>query len=112
MDKTFCIESKIIYESEDCWEDEFDGLSNSYDRSNYFSVCIGDAPDKEPADYKAMNAYHEKLNWNIEILNLPEFKDEYICYAMHKFFADSLFSLEDALRMKLEDFHVHTEISI
>lgn len=52
------------------------------------------------------------LSWNIEGLELPEFKDEYICYAMHKFFADGCYSLEDAMRMKLEDFYVHTEIYI
>lgn len=52
------------------------------------------------------------LSWNIECLELPEFKNEYICFAMHKFFADGCYSLEDAMRMKLEDFYVHTEIYI
>lgn len=110
--KTFCIESKIIYESEEDWEGEVGGLYDSYDRGNRFEVHIRDAPEKVPADYKELNAWHEELSWNIECLELPEFKDEYICYAMHKFFADGCYSLEDAMRMKLEDFYVHTEIYI
>lgn len=39
-------------------------------------------------------------------------KDEYICFAMHKFFADGKYSLKDAMRMKLEDFHIYTKIHI
>lgn len=54
----------------------------------------------------------KNLCWNIECLELPEFKNEYICFAMHKFFADGYYSLEDAMRMKLEDFYVHTEMYI
>ena len=45
-------------------------------------------------------------------LDLPEFKDVYICYAMHKFFAVGSYSLEDAMRMKPEDFHIYTQINI
>jgi hypothetical protein len=60
----------------------------------------------------AIYIYKKDLSWNIEGLELPEFKDEYICYAMHKFFADGCYSLEDAMLMKLEDFYVHTEIYI
>jgi hypothetical protein len=110
--KTFGIESFIVYESEEDWEGEVSGLYDSYDKANRFQVNLNDNPGKEPADYKELNAWHEELSWNIEGLDLPEFKDEYICFAMHKFFADGSYSLEDAMRMKLEDFYVHTEIHI
>jgi ribosomal protein L19E len=110
--KTFYIETYIEYESEENWEGEVSGLYDSYAKANRFEVGLSDAPGKEPADYKELNAYHEELSWNIEDLELPEFKDEYICFAMHKFFADGDYSLEDALRMKLEDFHIFTKIHI
>jgi len=110
--KTFGIESFIVYESEEDWEGEVSGLYDSYDKANRFQVNLNDNPSKEPVDYKELNAFHEELSWNIECLDLPEFKDEYICFAMHKFFADGDYSLEDAMRMKPEDFYVHTEIHI
>ena len=110
--KTFGIESFIVYESEEDWEGEVSGLYDSYDKANRFQVNLNDNPGKEPVDYKELNAWHEELSWNIEGLDLPEFKDEYICFAMHKFFADGDYSLEDAMRMKPEDFYVHTEIHI
>ena len=110
--KTFYIETYIAYESEENWEGQVAGLYDSYDKANRFSVIINDAPGKEPADYKELNEWHEELSWNIECLELPEFDNEYICFAMHKFFADGSYSLEDAMRMKLEDFYVHTEIHI
>ena len=110
--KTFCIDTFIVYESEEDWEGEISGLYDSYDKANRFEVGLSDAPGKVPADYKELNAWHEELNWNIEGLDLPEFKDEYICFAMHKFFADGSYSLEDAMRMKPENFYVHTEIHI
>lgn len=110
--KTFCIETYIVYESEEDWEGKVSGLYDSYAKANRFEVGLSDAPGREPADYKELNAFHEELSWNIECLDLPEFKDEYICFAMHKFFADGDYSLEDAMRMKLEDFYVHTEIHI
>ena len=109
---TFCIETYIVYESEEDWEGQVGGLYDSYDRGNKFEVSISDASGKEPVDFKELNEWHEKLSWNIEELELPEFKDVYICYAMHKFFADGSYSLEDAMRMKPEDFHVYTEIHI
>ena len=110
--KTFCIETCIVYESEENWEGQVAGLYDSYDRANQFHVSLTDASKKMPVDYKALNEWHEELSWNIECLELPEFKDEYICYAMHKFFADGSYTLEDAMRMKLKDFHIHTEINI
>ena len=110
--KDFDIETCIVYESEENWEGEVAGLYDSYDRANRFEVSISDAPGKELADYKELNEWHEELSWNIEGLDLPEFKDEYICYAMHKFFADGSYSLEDAMRMKPEDFHIYTKINI
>ena len=109
---TFCIETYIVYESEEDWEGQVGGLYDSYDRGNRFEVSISDALGKEPADYKDLNKWHEELSWNIEGLELPEFDDVYICYAMHKFFADGSYSLEDAMRMKPEDFHIFTEIHI
>ena len=110
--KTFDIETYIAYESEENWEGQVAGLYDSYDKANRFSVIINDAPGKEPADFKELNEWHEELSWNIECLELPEFDNEYICFAMHKFFADGSYSLEDAMRMKPEDFHVYTEIHI
>ena len=110
--ETFCIETYIVYESEEDWEGQVGGLYDSYDRGNRFEVSISDALGKEPADYKDLNKWHEELSWNIEGLELPEFDDVYICYAMHKFFADGSYSLEDAMRMKPEDFHIFTEIHI
>ena len=109
---TFCIETFIEYESEENWEGTVSGLYDSYARANRFEVGLSDAPGKEPADYKVLNAWHEELSWNIECLELPEFENEYICFAMHKFFADGEYSLEDAMRMKLEDFHIYTKIHI
>lgn len=110
--KTFYIETHIVYESEEDWEGKVSGLYDSYAKANRFEVGLSDVPGREPADYKELNAFHEELSWNIECLDLPEFKDEYICFAMHKFFADGDYSLEDAMRMRLEDFYVHTEIHI
>ncbi len=110
--ETFYIETFIEYESEENWEGKVSGLYDSYDKANRFEVGLSDAPGREPADYKELNAWHEELSWNIECLELPEFENEYICFAMHKFFADGEYSLEDAMRMKLEDFHIYTEIHI
>ena len=110
--KTFCIETFIVYESEENWEGEVSGLYDSYDKANRFQVNLNDDPGKDSKDYKELNAWHEELSWNIEGLDLPEFENEYICFAMHKFFADGSYSLEDAMRMKPEDFYVHTEIHI
>ena len=110
--KTFYIETYIAYESGENWEGQVAGLYDSYDKANRFSVIINDTPGKEPADYKELNEWHEELSWNIECLELPEFDNEYICFAMHKFFADGSYSLEDAMRMKPEDFHIFTEIHI
>lgn len=110
--KTFYIETYIAYESEENWEGQVAGLYDSYDKANRFSVIINDTPGKEPADYKELNEWHEELSWNIECLELPEFDNEYICFAMHKFFADGSYSFEDAMRMKPEDFHIFTEIHI
>ena len=110
--ETFCIETFIEYESEENWEGKIPGLFDSYARANRFEVGLSDAPGKEPADYKELNTWHEKLSWNIEGLELPEFENEYICFAMHKFFADGEYSLEDAMRMKLEEFHIYTKIHI
>ena len=110
--KTFCIETFIEYESEENWEGEIPGLYDSYDKANRFEVGLSDAPGDEPKDYKELNTWHEELSWNIEGLELPEFENEYICFAMHKFFADGEYSLEDAMRMKLEDFHIYTKIHI
>jgi ribosomal protein L19E len=110
--KTFYIETYIAYESEENWEGRVAGLYDSYDKANRFSVIINDTPGKEPADYKELNEWHEELSWNIECLELPEFDNEYICFAMHKFFADGSYSLKDAMRMKPEDFHIYTQINI
>ena len=110
--KTFCIETFIEYESEEDWEGKVSGLYDSYDKANRFEVGLSDAPGEEPKDYKELNKWHEELSWNIEGLDLPEFENEYICFAMHKFFADGEYSLEDAMRMKLEDFRIYTEIHI
>lgn len=110
--KTFCIETYIVFESEEDWEGKVSGLYDSYAKANRFEVGLSDAPGREPADYKELNAWHEELSWNIECLELPEFDNEYICFAMHKFFADGSYSLEDAMRMKPEDFHIFTKIHI
>ena len=110
--KTFCIETFIEYESEEDWEGKVSGLYDSYDKANRFEVGLSDAPGEEPKDYKELNKWHEELSWNIEGLELPEFENEYICFAMHKFFADGEYSLEDAMHMKLEDFHIYTKIHI
>lgn len=110
--ETFYIETFIEYESEENWEGQVPGLYDSYDKANRFEVGLSDAPGKEPKDYKELNKWHEELSWNIEGLELPEFENEYICFAMHKFFADGEYSLEDAMRMKLEDFHIYTQINI
>ncbi len=108
----FYIETFIEYESEENWEGQVPGLYDSYDKANRFEVGLSDAPGDEPKDYKELNKWHEELSWNIEGLELPEFENEYICFAMHKFFADGEYSLEDAMHMKLEDFHIYTKIHI
>ena len=62
--------------------------------------------------YDLMNEYHKgaPLNWNIIEFDRPEFKDHYFCYLMHWFFHEGLYSLQDAVTMDPEEFHIYTRI--
>ena len=41
-----------------------------------------------------------KINWNIELLEAPELSAiEYFCYASHRLFVDSNYSLSDIIRL-------------
>ena len=61
--------------------------------------------------YKFLDEYNGKpLNWNIIEFDRPEFKDHYFCYLMHWFFHEGLYSLQDAVTMDPEEFHIYTRI--
>ena len=61
--------------------------------------------------YSLMNECGEKsLNWNIIEFNRPEFEQHYFCYLMHWFFHEGLYSLQDAVAMDPEEFHIYTRI--
>jgi hypothetical protein len=61
--------------------------------------------------YDLMNECGEKpLNWNIIEFNRPEFEQHYFCYLMHWFFHEGLYSLQDAVAMDPEEFHIYTRI--
>ena len=61
--------------------------------------------------YDLMNECGEKpLNWNIIEFNRPEFEQHYFCYLMHWFFHEGLYSLQDAVAMDSEEFHIYTKI--
>ena len=52
----------------------------------------------------------DPLNWNIIEFDRPEFKDHYFCYLMHWFFHEGLYSLQDAITMAPDEFHIYTRI--
>ena len=61
----------------------------------------------ENADLQANNAEQSikddtlKVNWDIELLEAPELSViEYFCYASHRLFVDSNYSISDAIRIK------------
>ena len=59
--ETFCIETYIVYESEEDWERHIGGLVESYDRANRYEVSISDAPGKEPTNYKELNKHENSI---------------------------------------------------
>ena len=61
--------------------------------------------------FSLMNEYDGKLlNWNIIEFARPEFEQHYFCYLMHCFFHEGLYSLQDAVTMNPEEFHIYTRI--
>ena len=52
----------------------------------------------------------DPLNWNIIEFARPEFKEHYFCYLMHRFFHEGLYSLQDAITMDPDEFHIYTKI--
>lgn len=62
--------------------------------------------------FDLMNEEHNgaPLNWNIIEFDRPEFKDHYFCYLMHWFFHEGFYSLQDAVTMNPEGFHIYTRI--
>lgn len=50
------------------------------------------------------------LNWNICEFAHPELDGHYICYMMHWLFHEGLYSLQDAVTMASDEFHIYTRI--
>ena len=50
------------------------------------------------------------LKWNICEFARPELDGHYICYMMHWFFHEGLYSLQDAVTMDPDEFHIYTRI--
>ena len=98
-DKNTDVEVHIIYEGELAKGAEEDPLWDSVETwygRNGFSL---------------MNEYDGKpLNWNIIEFDRPEFEQHYFCYLMHWFFHEGLYSLQDAVAMDTEEFHIYTRI--
>ena len=59
----------------------------------------------------SMNDYDgAPLNWNINEFARPELNGHYICYMMHWYFHEGLYSLQDAVTMNPEGFRIYTQI--
>ena len=99
-DKNFHVEVRIIYEgklAEDADEHALWESVESWTGTNGFDLMNKDlcgAP----------------LNWNIIEFDCPEFKGHYFCYLMHWFFHEGLYSLQDAVTINPEEFHIYTRI--
>ena len=99
-DKNFHVEVQIIYEgelAEDADEYALWESVESWTGMNGFDL---------------MNEEHNgaPLNWNIIEFDRPEFKGHYFCYLMHWFFHEGLYSLQDAVTINPDGFHIYTRI--
>lgn len=99
-DKNFHVEVRIIYEdvlAEGADEHTLWNSVESWTGMNGFDL---------------MNDDHNgsSLNWNICEFARPEFDGHYICYMMHWFFHEGLYSLQDAVTMDPEEFYIYTRI--
>lgn len=50
------------------------------------------------------------MNWNVGVFSRPEFENIYICFLMHWHFNRGLYSLQDAITMDPDKFHISTTI--
>jgi hypothetical protein len=100
-DKDFNVEVSIHYDVE-MMEDHDDDIA-LYDSVKSWTGQNG---------FDLMNDKHngKPLNWNINEFNRPELDGHYICYMMHWYFHEGLYSLQDAVTMDPEKFYIYTTI--
>ena len=100
-DKDFNVEVSIHYDVE-MMEDHDDDIA-LYDSVKSWTGQNG---------FDLMNDNHngKPLNWNINEFNRPELDGHYICYMMHWYFHEGLYSLQDAVTMDPEKFYIYTTI--
>ena len=99
-DKNFHVEVRIIYEdvlAEGADEHTLWNSVESWTGMNGFDL-MNDDHNGSP------------LNWNICEFARPELDGHYICYMMYCFFHEGLYSLQDAVTMDPDEFHVYTRI--
>ena len=99
-DKYFHVEVRIIYE---------DVLAEGADEHTLWNFVESWT---EMNGFDLMNDNHNgsSLNWNICEFARPELDGHYICYMMHWFFHEGFYSLQDAVTMDPEEFHIYTRI--
>lgn len=102
--KNVFVEVGIFYETGGALANDADGetLFNSVSSLSYANGY--DFEDVCDMDYGI------PTNWNIGVFNRPEFKDIRICFLMHWHFNRGLYSLQDAVAMNPEIFHIYTTI--
>ena len=96
-DENTDVEVRIIYEGELAEEDPLWDSVESWTGMNGFDL-MNDDHNGSP------------LNWNICEFARPELDGHYICYMMHWFFHEGLYSLQDAVTMDPDEFHIYTRI--
>ena len=103
-DKIIQVEVGIFYQSSEGlaagadWRTLYDSVApltyaNGYDLEN-----VGDMDLSVP------------MNWNVGVFSRPEFENIYICFLMHWHFNRGLYSLQDAITMDPDKFHISTTI--
>ena len=99
-DKDFNVEVSIHYDgelAEDADESALEDSVKSWTGHNGFDL-MNDIYDGAP------------LNWNINEFARPELDGHYICYLMHWYFHEGLYSLQDAVTMDPNGFYIYTTI--
>jgi hypothetical protein len=90
--------------------DILDYMKEDWDFLREFSFCGPDDPANPRNSDESFTDSTLELNWNIEVLSAPELSSiPYFCYASHRLFCDSEYSISDAIR--INDFCNEVEVT-
>lgn len=90
--------------------DILDYMKEDFDFLREFSFCGPDDPANPRYSDKSFTDSTLEHNWNIEELSAPELSSiPYFCYASHRLFCDSEYSISDAIR--INDFCNEVEVT-